>query len=348
MARGCLLSALASLAFLTGCNSIRNRQPDDVAKKTPVEAAPAEQSDSYLLIQGRPPHRSGVKVIGPHLPGAELTLVEHREPSQTKTGAGDETEVTHSLKDGSGESGSKDRKPFPNSHAQKPAKEEPIVEALRCVLADRYSDAIEVLKAYDPATQELYIRLLPVLVGLSRNNLNKLSSPEIATLNDQLLSLLATLRPRTELTIGKACYCEWIRSYGIYKPLPDGHGFAAPSPGRHGDEVHLYVELKNFSSELRGATYETRLSSSLEIRPSNDVADSKPMWEYKFPDRKLPVSSRTMLNDYYQHYIFEVPLLPPGAYTLTLQIADETRSDIRRVARKSLEFRVNSVSARIR
>jgi hypothetical protein len=112
--------------------------------------------------------------------------------------------------------------------------------------------------------------------------------------------------------------------------------------------VQLYVQLRNFTSEFRNGFYETKLASSLEIRAANADSTSKPIWYHPFfDDRKLPRRSRTILNDYYLHYVFHVPPLPPGNYTLTIQIADETRPGPPRVARKALEFRVNSVSARI-
>ena len=143
------------------------------------------------------------------------------------------------------------------------------------------------------------------------------------------------------------CFCEWVKAYGIYRPLPEGHGFVAPTHNRPGELVQLYVQLRNFASELSNGTYTTKLSSTVEIRPQGSDPSAKPTWFFSFDDGKQPLRSRTLLNDYFNNYSFYVPNIPPGTYTLTIQIADETRPGEQRVVRKSLEFRVTSVSARV-
>jgi hypothetical protein len=220
-------------------------------------------------------------------------------------------------------------------------KREPLVDALQCVLENRHNEALKYLQKYDQPTQELFLRLLPAMSLLTHKGIDQLSSAEIAVLHDQVHGLLCALRPRTELAISKACFCEWVKAYGIYKPLPEGHGFLAPNTTRPGELVQLYVELRNFTSELQNGFYTTKLSSSVEI---HDVRDpkGKPLWFYRFDDHKQPLRSRTMVQDYFNNYSFYVPNLPPGNYILTVQIADETRE--RRLARKSLEFRVTAIA----
>jgi hypothetical protein len=222
-------------------------------------------------------------------------------------------------------------------------KREPLAEALQCVLENRHEEAVRHLQAYDPQTQDWFLRLLPALSILTKKKIQELDPGEVAVLNDQLFGLLATLRPKTELMIAKACFCEWIKGYGDYKPLPEGYAFAAPSSVRPGECVQLYVELRNFASEHRNGNFETRFGSSVEIRD----AQGQMMWSYRFGDEKQTILSRTQLHDYNTAYSFHVPKsIPPGVYTLIVQINDETNPDARRSVRKAMEFRVAATPLR--
>lgn len=223
-----------------------------------------------------------------------------------------------------------------------PPRREPVVEALNCILENRHNEALHHLQKYDQPTQELFLRLLPAMALLTQKGIDQLSQNEVGMLHDQLHGLLCTLRPRTELTLTKACFCEWVKAYGIYKPLEEGHGFVAPNAARPGELVQLYVELRNFTSALQNGLYTTRLNSSVEIHDQRDPK-GKPIWYYRFDDNKQPLRSRTMLHDYFNNYSFYVPNIPPGNYLLTVQIADETQPERRRVARKTLDFRITSV-----
>ena len=215
-------------------------------------------------------------------------------------------------------------------------KREPLADALQCVLDNRHDEALQHLQSYDAATQDLFLRLLPAMSILSKKKLTELTAPEVAVLHEQLHSLLGTLRPRTALSVDKICFCEWIKDYGNYKPLPEGYAFAAPFANRPGELVQLYVELRNFASELRLGAFETRLSSSVEITDGRGEL----VWSYRFEDEKHPIRSRTQLHDWFNNYSFHVPKnLPPGAYRLTIQVVDETTPE-RRVARQAMEFRV--------
>ena len=222
-------------------------------------------------------------------------------------------------------------------------KREPLAEALQCVLDNKHDEALRHLQAYDGETQDLFLRLLPTLSILTKKKLGELSAPEVAILHEQLVGLLGTLRPRTPLAIEKVCYCEWVKGYGNYKPLAEGHAFAAPLARRLGELVQLYVELRNFANEPRHGAFETRLSSSVEILDGRGEV----VWSYRFEDEKQPIRSRTQLHDWYNNYSFHVPRsLPPGTYRLTIQVADETIPESRRVARQTLDFRVTQSPAR--
>lgn len=218
-------------------------------------------------------------------------------------------------------------------------KREPLVEALDAILKNRHEEALQHLKVYDVETQDIFIRLLPPLTVLTRKKYADLNAEEIGLLHEQLHRLLTTLRPRLELSLGKVCFCEWVKAYGIYKPLPEDHLFQAQHSQRPGDLVQLYVELNNFCSEPRDGYFETVFSSVLEIRD----ARGQLVRSFPFEDRKHPLRSRAPLHDYFKNYSFYVPDLPAGTYTLIVQITDETNPSRPRQARKAVPFRITGV-----
>jgi hypothetical protein len=218
----------------------------------------------------------------------------------------------------------------------KGGKHSALALALQCMLDDEHQEALQHLQGYDQETQEFFLRILPTLTVFAKKRLDQLTPTEVAVLNDQLHNLMVTLRPRSELVIDKMCYCESVKSFGVFAPLQDGHPFLVALKDRPGELVQLYVELKNFSSELRDGRYETKLSSSIEIR---DARNEK-VWSYTYDDSKQPRRSLSRPSDYFIPYSFCVPQeLPEGTYRLMVQIVDETMPD-HRVARKELPFRV--------
>ncbi len=219
---------------------------------------------------------------------------------------------------------------------------QPMVEALRCVLADRPEEALSHLKGYDAETQDLLLRLLPTAGLFARKKVPDLTRDEAEKISQEFCAMQAIVRPRTELVITKACFCEWARAFGIYKPLSTDHGFLASTTQRPGELVQLYVELKNFFSDAKQGYHETCLSSTVQIRDSK----GNEVWSYRFEDEKKPVRSLAPIHDYFNNYSFTMPPLPPGAYTLTLAVADQTRPDQRRIATKAIDFRISPLPSR--
>lgn len=215
---------------------------------------------------------------------------------------------------------------------------EPAVEAFHSILEGRNDEALNHLKKYDEATQELFLRLLPPLALLTRKSIGEFNTSEVAALHDGMARIVDIIRPRTELVIARACFCERVNSFGNYRALPDGHQFLPSAPNRPGERAQLYVAVKNFNNELRKDFYETRLSSAVEIHDSK----GEKIWYYRFEDRDKPIRTTEPLHDCFNNYSFFVPNLPAGNYTLTICIADETLPDRRRETRKALDFRVGA------
>jgi hypothetical protein len=209
----------------------------------------------------------------------------------------------------------------------------PLVEALRCILEERHQEALRHLQAYDGPTQEIFLQLLPTLAALAQKRIDQLAPQDAGVLYEQLQGLLVSLRPRTELSIDNLAFCRTIKGYGNYEPLPADHAFVA-----EGEIMSVYFEVRNFASESKDAGYRTHLPSTLEIRD----AQGNVRQSYSNPFDQQPQRSQTRLHDYCNRYFFLVPKLEPGVYQLTLQVVDETVPELRRVARKSLEFRVTA------
>jgi hypothetical protein len=222
-------------------------------------------------------------------------------------------------------------------------KREPIVEALHCVINNRHSEALQLLRKYRPSTQEICLRLFPVLALMSQEK--ELTPAQSAILVETLESLLDAQRQHSPLAIDKACFVEEEgNSYGNYKEVPPGHAFRGGTLNRPGDYVLLYVELRNFASELKNGYYTTKLSSTVEIL---DQKGKRVGLYDAFPEEKKPIINRNLVHDYCNTYSFSVPSdLPAGIYTLVIQVTDKTRPEQPRVARRALEFRVTAVPAR--
>src|SRR5262249_40083871 len=160
------------------------------------------------------------------------------------------------------------------------------------ILKGRHDEALNQLRKYDAATQELLLRVLPALAQMHHKGLDRLTPQEIAVLEEQLQSLFNMLRPRLELIIDRMCFCEYVREFGVYKPLPETHVFRASTRDRPGDLVQLYAELRNFCSEAQGDHFETRLSSSVEIRDPSDKTGAK-LWYFRFDNKKELLQTRS-------------------------------------------------------
>jgi hypothetical protein len=220
--------------------------------------------------------------------------------------------------------------------------EAPVVTALRALLEKRPAEALECLKGYDKASQEMLLCLLPLAVRLTEGGLQQAQSAELATLLEQLRILERPLAERSALTIDKMCLCRKIESYGVYQKMPDDGAFTAGVGEQAGDLVQVYVELGNFACKQQGSAYETCMASTLEIRDYRGNL----VWRRDFPAQ--PDRSHSPRHDYFINYRFCVPPhVPPGSYVLWVQVKDLTGQPGKdapeyRSARRSLDFRVRA------
>jgi hypothetical protein len=217
----------------------------------------------------------------------------------------------------------------------------PLVAALRALMEKRPAEALDLLKGYDKASQELLLCLLPLAARLTEGGLQQPNPGEMAAVLEQLRALERPLAERAALGIDKMCLCRKIDSYGVYQKVPDDWAYATGVGDQPGELVQVYVELRNFASKQQGNSYETCLASSLEIRDYRGTL----VWRRDF--QAQPDHSHSPRHDYFINYRFAVPPhVPPGSYVLWIQVKDLTGQPGKdapayRTARRSLDFRVH-------
>lgn len=336
-----LFAAGLVVAWMTGCGarSFHNQAPTDflagaetarfstAGRVSPYHSLPA----TMLVDSPTSPHRAVVQRGSAEPSESELI------PAPTPTANG--FEPASASNSGSPRiiaTGTTAKAP---ETARKP--EEPLVEALRCLVDKRPEEALALLRQYDQLNQDMLLSLLALSVRLTQGSLDQANSQEVAHVLEQLNSLSATLRSRAALSVEKMCFCRTITRFGAYDPLPQEHQFQAGKEDKPGERVLLYVELQNFASLSRGSHYETELATRLELR---DLRDNR-VWVKDFPAEQ-PDRSHTLRHDYFIAYRFWVPAqIPPGLYTLWVEVRDITGNRGKevpphRIARRSLQFRV--------
>jgi hypothetical protein len=217
-----------------------------------------------------------------------------------------------------------------------PPSEEGLVAALKSLLNKQPADAAKHLDRYDRTTQDFFMRLLPLVALLNEKSVDQLSPTEVGGLEEQVQGVLAALRSRTELIIDKMCLFDGIdHRHGQVTPKRDGYAFQPRTSRQAGELVQVYVELRNLSCELRDNSYVTILNGTVKILDGQN----KIVWSHNYRLREVPLSNRMPRYDCCRVYDFPVPMMPPGKYTLSIEILDVTRQPFRS-AQRSVEFNV--------
>jgi hypothetical protein len=221
------------------------------------------------------------------------------------------------------------------------------VRAFQSILDGNPQRALEELQVYDKSTQEFFLNWMPAAVIILRKPIEQMSAEEIRTLNELFSRWAQSVRNHTELVITNMRYCRQVRGFGQFDPWPEDHAFLSRPAPRYGELVQVYIELKNFVSEqVKEGDYVTKLACSLEIKDSRGerVKFHHGETTYQCNRDETTHHCRSRLNDLHENFSFNVPPMPPGTYLLTIQIVDETLPSHRRVAQKSLPFRVTPVA----
>lgn len=201
-----------------------------------------------------------------------------------------------------------------------------LLKAVQAFQQNKPDEAVECLKAYDPATQQILLSLLPAMARLSEGKLQSMKPEEMDVLLEQLTKVPNLLRSRASLRADNVRLCREVHNFAHVEPFPDRHEF------RPGDIVYLYMELANFSCvpDPKGG-YTVTLASSLELKDSSGGV----VWRADPKEAADHVS--TPPQDYYRNFRLSVPNVAPGTYTLAVKTTDRPTG---REATKAIEMRV--------
>jgi hypothetical protein len=210
------------------------------------------------------------------------------------------------------------------------------------VLEKHRDEATALLQRYGQANRDMLFTLLRLSGHVGEGELERVPPQDLALMLDQLNTLALALRLRAPLALEKVCFCRKIVTFGVYDPLGPLPEFQAETPGRPGERVQVYAEVRNFASRAQGLYFETHLAGALEIHN----LQRERVYKKSMPpcvDR-----SRTLRQDYFVVFDFPLPPLPAGSYTLWVQVKDVTPGPggavTPRIARRSLDFRVGGLS----
>ncbi|GIW78608.1 MAG: hypothetical protein KatS3mg105_0415 [Gemmatales bacterium] len=339
MIKGGWMRALVVGVLATGCSHTANvgrfdvagHSPGDVSARSQLANLEADRRQAASATKSSPYHQ---------LPAPEISLVK-RNPEIKRTSLLPVPDREEYGIDGEiGPPAPPTRLPqAPEASGAPPEKpENPTVKALRCYLENCPEEAEATLAEFPPQYRELLACLLPLVAHLTTSEVTP-NDPQKDGLLEQLKELLVAPEPeeRKELDITTMCFCRRIETFGVYEPLPADYSFRA------GELVHVYVEVKNFTSLEEKTTegeryFTTRLTGRAEISDETGQV----VWTQDF-QRERPDLSRTTRHDYFDHYQFCLPDLPTGTYSLWIRVTDEPTSS---VVEKALRFRiVNETSA---
>jgi hypothetical protein len=189
--------------------------------------------------------------------------------------------------------------------------ESPLLLAVRAFQMSKPDEAVMHLRAFDPASQQILLSLLPALVRLSDGKLEQMSPEEMDLLLAQLTKAPNVLRSRASLQANNVRLCREVHNFAHVEPFPTRHQF------RPGDIVYLYMELANFSCTPDPKVgYTIMLASCLELRD----AAGHVVW--RADPKEIPDTVSTPPQDYYRNYRLCIPNVPPGTYTLHVKTTD--------------------------
>jgi hypothetical protein len=206
------------------------------------------------------------------------------------------------------------------------AADSPILRAVRAFQDNKPDEAVECLKAYDPATQQILLSLLPALGRLGDGKLQQMKPEEMDILLEQLTKVPNMLRPRASLQSNNVRLCREVHNFAHVEPFPERHVF------RPDDIVYLYMELANFSCVPdQAGGYTVTMASSLELK---DGAGNV-VWRVQPKDVPDKVSSPP--QDYYRNFRLSIPNVSAGTYMLAIKTTDRPTG---RSVEKSVELRI--------
>ena len=202
-------------------------------------------------------------------------------------------------------------KPAPPAAVPANVADTNLLRAVRAFQQNKPDEAVELLKGYDPATQQILLSILPPLARIGDGRLQQMRPEEMDVLVEQMTKVPNMLRPRATLQAATSACAGRSTTSPHVEPFPDRHEF------RPGDIVYLYMELANFSctADEKGG-YSVTLASSLELKDGGGAV----VW--RADPKEVPDKVSTPPQDYYRNFRLSVPNVPAGTYTLAVKTTD--------------------------
>jgi hypothetical protein len=338
-----IITAGLSAGFGPGCLSLRKEPAKDKTVLTKPESGDKQDRNTETDKASSYHPKVDRELTGPPNPPEEEIRPAQTSEQPTVSPSPSESPEKPAAEENAKEPPKQTAEKVTISLAAAPPVEEPLVMALRLLIEKHPAEALEQIRQYDKSNQDLLMHLLPLAVRLTQSSLDNLNPTELSLILDQLRALERPIAAKASLTINKLCLVRReAQRFGIYEKLPDDYVYAAGSKDQPGERVLVYAEFRNFLSLPGTNNCETHLMSTLEI---HDYQGHR-VWRQDFPTP--PDRSQTPRLDYFINYQFWVPAgLPPGSYTLWVQVKDVTglsgkEPPAHRIARRSLDFRVTS------
>ena len=204
---------------------------------------------------------------------------------------------------------------------------------------------LEQLRAYDGASREVPLTLLPLAAQVGDGGLDRATPQEAAVLLDQVRQVEALLRPRAARRSTRSASAARSTASATAEPWPPDHVFQPQNDDRRGERIQVYAEVRNFTCRPRDGVYETSLAGVVEIRDfANHVA-----CRIDFP--ASVERSQTPRQDYFINFPFHLPCLPEGRYTLHVRVKDVLApagdDAAPRTAGRSIDFVVGGGAVRV-
>lgn len=205
---------------------------------------------------------------------------------------------------------------------------------LMYLVAGNPSKAVQAIPLINAAEQEFWQQVLWSISGYFADQNHPNRQHRITESLSDLRKAIHRMRGQAKLQIRNMNFCSRISSFGVFDRVTEPRF-------RPGQQILVYTEIENFQSEevVQDGTgaFKTKLSSTLELhRRSETSVPQEPVRTENFsPTVDLCASPR---RDYFNAYTYVLPNdLPPGAYSLTLNVRDELGNGF---ASESLNFEV--------
>jgi hypothetical protein len=170
--------------------------------------------------------------------------------------------------------------------------------------------AVSPVEHYDTRQQEFWKHAMSGLSVYLDREKQPVDDRRLRLALRDLRQAVDELASDSSLDVRNLAFCTKVDSFGSYEEFPEFR-FAA------GEEVLLYVEVENFTSERSGEGYETSLLGSYRVFDArkNRVADHTFIEETE--------TCRNQRRDYFITYRMWIPKdVAPGRYTLQLTLED--------------------------